>query len=208
MSESQDKSPETTIEELYQSAIAGMSSAPATTTEPVRSEPLPDPSTDPDDHTKAVSERLAAIQQEFARDRQERQVERQRDQAERDDRDFHGAVKQLAEKAGLTEQQQDLAAGFLMQKASKSEALKGLWDARDKNPEAFKLAVDALASPLRDALAIKEDPQVVENQRALDDANRSQTNSEPAQTDETDRIMKMSDGEFQREWAKLRGQVW
>ena len=208
--ETQDKAPEATIEELYQSARADMTSTetPAQTTEPVKSETLPDPVTDPDAHVRAVDKRLQTLQQEIAQDRRERLMERQRTQAQTDDRDFRDAVSRLAEKAGLPDAQRELAEGYLLSKASKSEALKGLWKGRSQNPQAFDKALDALVSPLRDALAIKEDSQVAENQRALDEAIKSQTNSEPPTEKPEDRLMKLNDSDFEREWSRLQGRVW
>ena len=207
MIETQDKTPEATIEELYESAKANFQ-PPAQTTEPVRTETLPDPVTDPDDHVKAVNQRLQSLQQEITQDRQERQAERQQAQAQADERDFRDAVSKLAEKAGVPEHQRELAEGFLLQKASKSEALKGLWNARGDNPQGFAKALDALVNPLRDALAIKEDSQVTENQRALDDALKSQTTSEPPESKPEDDWKDLDDGQFERRWARLRGQVW
>ncbi len=209
MSDSQEKTSEATIDELYQTAMNSLpAQQPANITEPVKSEILPDPVTDPDAHVKAVDQRLQTLQQEIAQDRQERQSERQRLQAQTDDRDFRDAVSRLAEKAGVSETQRELAEGFLLSKASKSEALQGLWKGRGQNPEAFNKALDALVSPLRDALAIKEDSQVAENQRALDDAMKSQTNSEPTEEKPEDRLMKLSDSEFEAEWNKIQGRVW
>ncbi len=208
MTETQDKAPEATIEELYQAAKASMQQPATQTTEPVRTETLPDPVTDPDAHVKAVGQHLQTLQQELAQDRQERAAEKQEAQAAANERDFRDAVSKLAEKAGVPEHQRELAEGFLLQKASKSEALTGLWNSRGSNPQAFAKAIDALVTPLRDALAIKEDSQVTENQRALDDALKSQTTSEPPAEKPEDKFMNMNDAQFEREWARLRGQVW
>ena len=210
MSETPSKDSEATIDELYQTAMNSLPAqqTPASTTEPVRSETLPDPVTDPDAHVKAVDQRLQTLQQELAQDRQERQSERQKLQAQTDERDFRDAVSRLAEKAGVPDNQKDLAEGFLLMKASKSDALQGLWKARGQNPESFNKALDALVSPLRDALSIKEDSQVAENQRALDDALKSQTNSEPPAEKPEDRLMKLSDTEFEAEWNRIQGRVW
>ncbi len=210
MSETQDNAPEATIDELYKTAMNSLPAqqTPAQTTEPVRSENLPDPVTDPDAHVRAVDQRLQTLQQELTQDRQERQVERQRLQAQTDERDFRDAVSRLAEKAGVPEHQRELAEGFLLMKASKSDALQGLWKARGNDRAPFDKALDALVSPLRDALSIKEDSQVAENQRALDEAQKSQTNSEPTAEKPEDRLMNLSDTEFEAEWNRIQGRVW
>lgn len=213
--ESQDKSPEETIEDLYQQAVAGISQTPVetpaqATQTPQPTEQLPDALKDSDGHAKALNQQFNALRQEIAEERQAREKQASDLREQEDNRDFREAVDRLASKVKVPPHQRELVEGYLMAKAVNSKALSGLWQARGQNPTAFKQAIDALAQPLMDALAAKEEPQIAENQRALDDAMRSQTTSSATPAAETpdERIMKMGKGEFDAEWRKLKGDVW
>lgn len=204
--------PEDTIEQLYQQAVADI--APQTPAAEPQSqqapETLPDALTDSDAHNKAVVHQINALKQELMADRQERQKRDVKLQEDANRRDFQDAVNRLVEKANVPEAQKELAAGYLLQKATTSKALQGLWQGRGDKPEAFSKAIDALVPALQDALSIKLDPQIAENQRALDDAMKSQTTSSgtPPEESHEDKILKMDKGQFEAEWRKIKGEVW
>jgi hypothetical protein len=92
----------------------------------------------------------------------------------------------------------------LAERYEEDPKFKELWDNRSDNPDAFNAALDALTPILQEDLAVRADPKIAEDQQAFDNALSAadQTRSEAAD-DETHRLMKLSPGEFEREWRAL-----
>lgn len=78
--------------------------------------------------------------------------------------DIKQAVGVVAEKSGIPA---DLAEVALETLARKDPKFLQIWNNRQKNPKAFNAALNAAASEFSQRFAVKQDPQLVENQRAV-----------------------------------------
>ena len=95
----------------------------------------------------------------------------------------------------------DLAEAFLNSQYQKSPDLQKIFDNRDANPDALDRAIGMLKTEWTAMNQRQIDPQVAENQRALQDSQtRSQT---PQSQDANARLEKLSDGDFMREMNQL-----
>lgn len=210
----QAQKPEESLEELYAQASASITK-PATEEQLTQPQTQtgyeaapPDPVADSDAFRKWAAEQSAVTQNEIAKLRHERAQEAQSIKAQAEQRDFQDAVSRLAKDAEIPDEQRDLVEGYLMAKASRSEALRGLWEARAANPQAWGKALSSLTSEIRGKLAIQRDDQVAENQRALDDAMRSQSSTAPPEETEEQRVAKMNPQEFDQYWRRKIGRTY
>ena len=78
--------------------------------------------------------------------------------------DLKQAASSVAEKTGID---QDYAEVVLEARARKDPKFLQIWNNRQKNPKAFNAAIDALSGEVKDKFVVKQDPQLVENQRAV-----------------------------------------
>ncbi len=78
--------------------------------------------------------------------------------------DIKQAVGVIAEKSGI---EPDIAEVALEARARSDPKFLALWNQRHKNPKALSAALQALSGEFKDRFAVKQDPQLVENQRAV-----------------------------------------
>ena len=94
----------------------------------------------------------------------------------------------------------------LKDEADENPAFKKIWDMRDQNPAALQAALKHLSKQYSEQLAPKVDAEVAANQRAF---QQSVQKARAGQLDElaqhNAQYDKMSDAEFDAEWAKLTG---
>lgn len=98
-----------------------------------------------------------------------------------------------------------LIAEIYMEKKYRDEPnYKKIWDNRYANPGAVKAAAKILANEIAEKFKIKSDPQLLENVRS---AKKSQLTSATAPPDKTltDQMMDLSDGDFDKKWAEMKG---
>lgn len=131
-----------------------------------------------------TQERLTALDQQLHR----RQVEA----------DINSAAKTLAEKAGIDA---DVAAVAFEAQARKDPRLLQIWNNRSKNPKAFEAALTALGTEFAQKYAVRQDPQLVENQRAV--AASRQTMATTQKTSDADAWAEMSPQERQAKIQQL-----
>lgn len=103
--------------------------------------------------TQALSETQGKISA-FERNLQVRQTEA----------DIKQAVGVITEKAGI---EPDIAEVALEAKARKDPRFLKIWNNRTQNPKAYQAAIDAVASEFQQKYTVRQDPQLVENQRAV-----------------------------------------
>lgn len=77
--------------------------------------------------------------------------------------DIKQAVGLITEKAGIDP---DIAEVALEAKARKDPRFLKVWNDRARNPKAFQAAIAAVASEFAQKYTVRQDPQLVENQRA------------------------------------------
>lgn len=85
-------------------------------------------------------------------------------QRERTEADIKRAVGAIAEKSGVD---YEIAEVAFEAKARKDPKLLAIWNNRSKNPKALTAAIEALSGEFKDRFAVRQDPQLVENQRAV-----------------------------------------
>lgn len=103
-------------------------------------------------------------------------------QAQKVEADIKKAVGVLSENAKLDP---DIAEVALEQKARKDPRFLQIWNNRDKNPKAFEAALKAVGAEFAQRFTVRQDPQLVENQRAVAASRQAMaTTSKTSQQDE------------------------
>lgn len=105
---------------------------------------------------------------------------------ERTEADIKQAVGKIVEKSGLDP---DIAEVALQAKARQDPRFLKIWNNRTQNPTAYQAALEAVATEFQSKFTVKQDPQLVENQRAVQASRNAMATTQ-----------KTSD---QDEWAKL-----
>lgn len=131
-----------------------------------------------------TQERLTALDQQLNR----RQVEA----------DIKSAAKTLAEKANIDP---DIAEVAFEAQARKDPRLLQIWNNRSKNPRALEAAINALGTEFAQKYAVRQDPQLAENQRAVN-ASR-QTMATTQKTSDADQWAEMTPNERQAKVQQL-----
>ena len=177
-----------TLESLYDEYNVGVS-------EPEVAAPTPE--------QQPAGDNAAAIQAELAAIRQELAANKAAERVANEEADLRNAVAILGAESGL-EGKESVLKGYLIGKATEDQRLRTLWENRSKNPKAWKKALEILGSEVKDELSIPN-PQLEENQRALEDSQRTSSASPPPATSAEERLMKLNPAEFANEWARLAG---
>ena len=94
-----------------------------------------------------------------------------------------------------------LADTFLNTSYRNDPNFKKVFDARNENPEAYGKALGILKEEFKAMTQNIIDPQIAENQRALQDSQRQGSSVQDAS--ETERLNKLPDGNFLRDMRKL-----
>jgi hypothetical protein len=131
-----------------------------------------------------TQQKLTALDQQLNR----RQVEA----------DIRQAAKTLSEKAGIDA---DVAEVAFEAQARKDPRLLQIWNNRAKNPRALEAALNALGTEFAQKYAVRQDPQLVENQRAV--AASRQTMATTQKTSDADAWAEMSPQERQAKVQQL-----
>jgi len=184
--QSQEQAPEKqTLEDLYKEFEPKL---------PAKEQPEAAKTTAPNGNDTAILTEFNSLKAEIEADKLARA-------REKEDKDFKSAVATLAKSAGL-EGKDTILKGFLLGKATEDERLRTLWENRSIAPKTWEAALELLAEEAKSQITVT-DPQLEENQRAMEDSQRTRSATAPqAPTQEQD-IMKMSDGEFDFAWQSL-----
>ena len=70
----------------------------------------------------------------------------------------------------------DMAEAFLEMKARKDSNFNTIWNNRHSNPQAFEKAMGVVSNQAKDMFSLKQNDQLVENQRAMQQSIQSNTN--------------------------------
>jgi hypothetical protein len=117
---------------------------------------------------------------------------------ERTEADIKQAVGTIVEKSGL---KPSIAEVALQAKARDDPRFRAIWNNRTKNPVALKAALNAVAEEFQAEFTVKQDPQLVENQRAVQ-ASRNAMATTQKQSDQ-DKWTGMTPNERQAEVQKM-----
>jgi hypothetical protein len=165
---------------------------------PAQQQPAPQPQKfDPFDpsfpaHMQAVSQAAAQAQSALHQLQGQHTLLQRQLHAQRVEADLKQAVGVVAEKSGIDP---DIAEVALEARARKDEKFLQIWNNRTKNPKVFQAALEAFSGEVKERFAVKQDPQLVENQRAVK-ASQQQMATTTRETD-TDKWANMTPQERQ-----------
>lgn len=92
---------------------------------------------------------------------------------------------------------------YLEKRARENDGFKNIWENRAKNPNALNKALDAITNELKGKFSVKADPQLAENQRAIQQSQQSSNTSnapEYANTIEESLGSAESDAAWEQAW--------
>jgi hypothetical protein len=112
--------------------------------------------------------------------------------------DIKQAVGVIAEKAGI---EADIAEVALEAKARSDPRFLQVWNNRSKNPKAFQAALQAVSTEFAQKYTVRQDPQLVENQRAV--AASRNTMATTQKTTEQDKWADMTSQEREVERQRI-----
>lgn len=115
-------------------------------------------------HMQAVSQAAAQAQSALSQLQGQHTALQRQLHSQRVEADLKQAVGVVAEKSGLDP---DIAEVALEARARKDPRFLQIWNNRAQNPKAFQAALDAFSGEAKERFAVRQDPQLVENQRAV-----------------------------------------
>lgn len=131
---------------------------------------------------------------------------KERDRAafqEREEADIRKAVSKVNGHLGDAKLPDDFVEVALGVEAKKDPRFLTIWSNREKNPQAFDAAVKAFAGKLGKAYALRADPQIAENQRALREATSTKATTAPEQSQD-EKLGKLQGADFQRAMSRIK----
>lgn len=183
-----EATPDPTLEDLYREYNVGQPEQPEAA-----------PATE---QTPAVTD-VAAIHKEVVSFRQELAAERQEQTRRAEEADLTKAVATLGTESEL-KGKESMLKGYLIAKASEDQRLRALWENRRTNPAAWSKALTILAGDVKSQFAVAN-PQIEENQRAMEESQRAGSTSSPAPQKPEDKMLQMNEAEFAQMWGRLAG---
>jgi ribonuclease HI len=165
---------------------------------------IPDPALDPDGFKRYEAARAAdsqGLRQQLQSVVGALSHMQQAEVRRREEADIQKAVAYLHEKAPDVDP--DMIEVYLGHKARKEERLLKVWNNRQKNPRAWDAALKAIGNEMVGKFAVKSDPQLAENQRAMKVAQQSMaTASKEPSLDE--KLGKLTGAAFDRAMDRIR----
>ena len=129
-----------------------------------------------------MAQGVTSLNQALQATRQELGSLRQQLNNERTEADIKKAVGTIAEESGLDPKFAEVA---FQLRAKEDARLLTIWNNRGKNPVALDKALKAVAAEFKQTYTVKQDPQLVENQRAVKASQQQMaTTHKPSQQDE------------------------
>ena len=92
---------------------------------------------------------------------------------------------------------------YLEKRARENQGFRQIWDNRDKNPKALDKALSAISNELKGKFSVKPDPQLAENQRAIQQSQQSSnTTSAPEYANSIEESLgnAQSEAEWEKAW--------
>lgn len=202
-----NSTPETTdsIESIFNDAKSTFQQQSQTTQENQQSfQATPDPVADPENFQTVLDQNTAALSKQLT------DVSTQLNEIKTKElvTEAKQAVSQAVESVNkIVDGDADIVEGVLTARYNKDDKFKAIWDNRSSNPEALDRALNVIASELKDKIAIKQDSQLTENQRAINESTKN-LGGQPAPTDDlTSKLMKQDDRSFDQAVRQIkRGQ--
>jgi len=125
---------------------------------------------------------VMSLNQALSQTRNEIGTLRQTLNSERVEADIKRTVSSIAEKSGLDPKFAEVA---FQLKAKENPQLLRIWNDRGSNPKALEKAIEVVSREFKQTYSVKQDPQLVENQRAVSASRNSMaTTAKTSQQDE------------------------
>ena len=167
---------------------------------------IPDPITDQDGYRRYMTQQ-ALVQGELhgtLRTMQQRiEVFERRDQEAEVRADIKQAVSKVNEKLKVDPMMAEVALEVMYRE---DVNFQRIWDNRHKNPAAYQRALGVVADKLAPKFAVRQDPQLTENQRAAQTSQRTMAST--AKQDYDPRMKGLyepeSQGEFEQAWEAFK----
>jgi len=119
------------------------------------------------------------------------------------ERDISHAVETINETVQLPDNQKKLIEYALEDKARSDPRFKQLWDNRGKNPIAWSKALTAVRRDIAETFAVKADPQIAANRRALRDSQASSATTQTGGEEPSWMSQPSDSAEFQKGWNRM-----
>lgn len=168
--------------------------------QPVRQEPqAPVSKWDPFDpnfsgHMQNVSKAALEAHTTLQQTRNELGTLQREIHTQRVEADIKSAVSTLTDGTGIKPKIAEVA---MEAKAREDARFRVIWQNRSKNPVAFQAALKAFKQELQDEYTVKQDPQLVENQRAVKASQQQMATT--TKTSPNDKWVDMTPAERQRD---------
>ena len=177
---------------------------PQVTEPPQRQQPvsIPDPALDVDGF-KNWAQNINAADQEIRQTLHSINERLSKQDQERvrnlEEADLKAAVSAL--KDGQDDLDDETVEVYLGVKARKDPKLMNLWNNRAQKPEAWKAALGVLKQDIGKKFAVKSDPQLAENQRAMKVSRDQMATTQ--KVDPNEKWSNLKPAEFEQEWSRL-----
>ena len=207
----EQQQPTETLDDVYkrfnvQEAAQEFQARPAQVTAqpvaPTKTE-IPDPALDPDGFKRvmqnitsgdqeirqtlySINERLTKAEQERIRGQEEA--------------DLKVAVSSVKDR--LKDFDDDFVEVALAHRAKRDQKFMNLWVNRDRNPAAWKAALDVVGNDLAKKFAVRHDPQLAENQRAMKVSRDQMATTQKVDKNE-EWAEAAKEGTFDQKWRNL-----
>lgn len=190
------------IESIYNDAKnTFQTQSPTTQTSQQQFTPTPDPVSEPenfqtvlDQNTAALSKQLSDVTNQLSEIKTTELVKEAKE-----------AVSQAVESVNkVVEGDPDIVEGVLTARYNKDEKFKAIWDNRSNNPAALEKALNVIASEYKEKMSIKQDPQLTENQRAINESNKNLGGQASQSDDLSSKLLKANDLSFDQAVRQIK----
>jgi len=117
--------------------------------------------------------------------------------------DIRKAVDSVNEHLGDAKLDPDVVEISLGAEARKDPRFLTIWQNRGKNPKAYQEAIKAFSGKLAKKFAMRADPQLAENQRALREATSTKATTAP-EPSQDERLAKLQGADFSRAMNRIK----
>lgn len=117
--------------------------------------------------------------------------------------DIRKAVETVNTHLGDAKLDPDMVEIALGAEAKKEPRFLTLWQNRHKNPQALEQALKAFSGKLAKKFAMRADPQIAENQRALREATSTKATTAPEPTQD-EKLGKLQGAEFRKAMERIK----
>ena len=113
-------------------------------------------------------------------------------------------IKAAVEKVGKQVEDGDplMIELFLEKRARENDGFRNIWENRSKNPKALDAALSAISNELKGKFSVKADPQLAENQRAIQQSQQSTSNTSNQPTFENPIEEALGTAQSEAEWER------